>query len=103
MRVILYARANNEEDLPAQLAACRAYAQAHGFEVATELSDAMSGNKLDRPGLTKVRRIIRQGGVDALIVAQPESLTRNAVHMGLLRDELQAAGAILHIAGGNKS
>jgi site-specific DNA recombinase len=101
MKAIVYARVSTNEQsgngsLPTQFDACRWYAEQHGLAVVGEFQDVMSGAKLNRPGLTKVRELIRIGDVDAIIVYCTDRLTRNLAHSLLLRDECKAAGIILH-------
>jgi len=102
MRTLIYARVSTDEQgnnysLPSQIDACRKYAERSGFTVIAEVQDVASGAKLDRPGLTKIRNLIRAGDITALIVYTSDRLTRSLAHSLLLRDELKAASVALHI------
>src|SRR5689334_19297302 len=100
-RAIIYVRVSSEEQadnysIESQIAACRKYAEEQGFSVVTVLQDVMSGAKLDRPGLTKVRELIQNKHADVLIVYCSDRLTRSLAHSLLLRDEFKAAGVAVH-------
>jgi site-specific DNA recombinase len=101
MRAVIYARVSSEEQknnnsLPTQIAACERYAEQYGMTVVAILQDTVSGSKLDRPGLAKVRDLIRLGAIDAVIVYSADRWTRSLAHHLLLRDELRAAGVVQH-------
>jgi site-specific DNA recombinase len=64
--------------------------------VLATIQDVMSGAKLERPGLAKVRSLIARGEIDALIVYDSDRFTRSVAHSLLLRDELKSAGVALH-------
>jgi site-specific DNA recombinase len=100
-RSVIYARVSTDDQADnystdSQIAACRKYAEDNGFSVVAVLQDVMSGAKLDRPGLTKVRELIRLKHTDALIVYCSDRLTRSLAHSLLLRDEFKAAGVSVH-------
>lgn len=54
-----------------------------------------SGGKLDRPGLTALRQAIRTGGIDVVVIVDPDRLARNLGHQLLVTDEIEKAGARL--------
>lgn len=56
----------------------------------------MSGAKLERPYLTKVRQLINRGEVEALIIYSGDRLTRSVAHSLLIRDELRRNDVVLH-------
>src|SRR5689334_594675 len=92
-RAIIYVRVSTDEQadnnsLTTQIAACEQYAAQHGYSVVATFQDVMSGAKLDRPGLSKVRELLRMRTIDVLIVYSSDRLTRNLAHSLLLRDEL---------------
>ena len=100
-RAIIYARVSTDEQadnfsIPTQLEAARRYAETHGFTIAHEFREDYSGLKLDRPELNKVRRLMAQGEIDAVIVYESSRLTRSKAHGPLLRDEFADAGVALH-------
>jgi site-specific DNA recombinase len=100
-RAIIYTRVSTEEQgdnysLGSQDDACRRYAEQHSFSVVAALQDMMSGAKLERPGLNKVRELLRLRTADAVIVYCSDRLTRSLAHSLLLREELREAGVALH-------
>ena len=108
IRAIIYTRVSTDEQgdnysLPTQVEGCQRYAAQHGMEVVAQFQDVMSGAKLDRPGLTKVRQIIAAGGCDALVVYSQDRLTRTVAHLLLLCDELRAGGVAMHAVGRGQS
>ena len=66
------------------------------FEVVGELSEDYTGTKLDRPELDKLRGLMRDRAVEAVIVYSSDRLTRNIAHSLVLRDELRRACVELH-------
>lgn len=108
-RAILYVRVSTDEQaekgysLPSQLDACRKYAAQHDMRVAGEVSDDYSGAKLDRPGLDRVRAMLERHEADAVVVYNPDRLTRSLAHSLLLREEWRRAGVELHYCNRGKS
>ncbi len=108
IRAIIYTRVSTDEQgdnfsLPTQVDGCQRYAAQHGMEVVAQCQDVMSGAKLDRPGLTKVRQIVAAGGCDALVVYSQDRLTRSVAHLLLLRDAFRAGGVAMHAVSRGQS
>lgn len=100
-RAIIYARVSTDDQadnnsLPSQVAACERYAAQNGFSIVAIFQEAMSGAKLERPHLTKVRQLINRGEIDALIIYSSDRLTRSVAHSLLIRDELRRSNVSLH-------
>jgi site-specific DNA recombinase len=100
-RAIIYARVSTDEQadnssIESQIAACIRYAEQQGMTITVTLSDVMSGAKLDRPGLSKARDLLRLDAADALVIYCSDRLTRSLAHSLLLRDEFKAAGVAVH-------
>ncbi|MFN8566217.1 MAG: recombinase family protein [Kouleothrix sp.] len=55
-----------------------------------------SGTRLDRPELTKLRLLVQQRHIAAVIVFSSDRLTRNPVDGDMLRRELRQYGVELH-------
>ena len=68
-----------------------------------EVKDDYSGAKLDRPGLDRVRAMLDQRAVEAVIVYASDRLTRNLAHLLLLREQMAVSGAELHYCTRDKS
>lgn len=78
--------------LAGQLAACRAAAARHGWEVVAEHVDAgESGANADRPALAEVMDSVESGGVDVLVVYRLDRLARSTLHLLTLVQRLEAA------------
>src|SRR3954466_15003050 len=101
MRAIVYSRVSTdaqEKDgtsLDTQERACIDFARAQGWRVVEEIRDAASGFSLDRPGIERVRRILRDGGADVLLAYAIDRLARNQQKLAVLVDEVEEAGARL--------
>ena len=100
-RAAIYARVSTDEQadnfsLPTQVAAGQRYAEAQGMEVVQVFKEDYSGLKLSRPELNKVRHLMADGEVDAVIVYESSRLTRSKAHGPILREEFADAGVALH-------
>lgn len=96
----IYARVSTEEQvantsLKGQSDACREHAQQHGYTVIREIQEDWSGARLDRPGLDELRAMIDRGELQALVVFEPDRLSRKVAHLLLLEEELTRRGASL--------
>lgn len=94
-RVSTAAQADTGTSLQSQMEACRAYAHAHDYAVIHEAQEDVSDTTLARPGLDTIRDMARDSTIDAVIVYDPDRLTRDLGHLMLLLDELEQAGAPL--------
>lgn len=102
-RAVIYARVSSDDQadnysIESQIVACRKYAEEKGFSVVAVLQDVMSGARLDRPSLTKIRELVAKQHVDILIAYCSDRLSRVVAHSLLLRDEFKAAGVAVHFA-----
>ncbi len=86
MRAIIYARVSTEEQkrkgysIEAQIEACRAYAQAKGWEVVMEYKEPKSGKRMDnRTELQRALSFLEEGGADILIIWRLDRLTRSII------------------------
>jgi site-specific DNA recombinase len=101
MRAAIYARVSTEDQarnysLPSQIEAMRKFANEHGFEVVREFVDeGVSGAILNRPALDDLREHIRQKIVDAVVVYDPDRLSRKLVHLMILAEECERHGVQL--------
>ncbi len=98
-RVVLYARVSTRRQaekgysLRQQIERLREYATEHGFEVLDEVvDDGYSGATLERPGLDRVRDLVGEGVVDAVLVQDLDRLTREPGHYWLLEEEFEVRG-----------
>ena len=59
------------------------------------IRDAASGYNLDRPGIERLRGLLREGGADVVVAYAVDRLSRNQNHISVLFDEVEQAGARL--------
>jgi site-specific DNA recombinase len=101
MRAIVYSRVSTDAQerdgtsLDTQERAGLDFAQAQGWQVVETIRDAASGFSLDRPGIERVRQVLRAGGADVVIAYAVDRLSRNQNQIGVVFDEIQQAGARL--------
>src|SRR5215213_2722105 len=100
-RAILYYRVSGGEQkkrgysLFDQRDTLRAWASENGYEVVEEIEDAgYSGAYLERPGLDRVRELVRGGMADAVVVLFRDRIARG-VYAQLLAEEFRQHGARL--------
>ena len=73
----------------------RRWAMDNGYDVVDEITEVGSGIRLDRPGLTKVMRTIREKRVDTLIVKNMNRLARRSLDAYQILKELKEKGVDL--------
>jgi site-specific DNA recombinase len=86
--------------VPTQLEACHGFAREHGYLVPDAhvcLDDGQSGATLERPGLQRLRELIRTHAIQAVIVPDLARLSRALPHLFQLIDECQRAGIAVHV------
>jgi site-specific DNA recombinase len=96
LRAAVYARASSDHiPVAKQLAAVRVQVVEAGLRVPMErefIDDGYRGATLARPALERLRRLVRDGGIDRLYIQSPDRLARTGAHQALLLDEFQTAG-----------
>ncbi|MBP2655303.1 MAG: Resolvase protein [Firmicutes bacterium] len=100
--VAVYARVSTVEQaetgysLATQLDACRKRAAMLGAKKIEEfVDDGYSGEFIDRPALTQLRKMLANNNLSAVIVYDPDRLARNLAHQLIITDEIEQAGAQL--------
>lgn len=102
-RAIIYGRtAVSEEEgnaaLMSQEAVCRAFCERHRYEVIEVVADVgLSGNTLDRPGLSRVRALVADKQAQIVVVETLDRLTRNAYDWLVLYDEFAQSNTVVVI------
>lgn len=87
MRCYLYARVSTaDQTVENQLIPLRQYSERHGWEIAGEFSDVISGATVKRPGLDACKEALRPG--DVLLVSRIDRLMRSMVDFHNLLQEL---------------
>jgi site-specific DNA recombinase len=101
----IYARVSTEDQgkgfsIPTQLEACQKLAEREGYTVPEShllIDEGLSGTTMDRPGLRKVRDLVNTQVIAAVIVIDPDRLSRNLGHQLLLAEEMERASVKLLI------
>ena len=107
VRALIYTRVSTDAQeregtsLDTQERGCVQYAQAQGWHVVERVRDTATGSSLDRPGIERIRRLLREGSVDVLVAYAVDRLSRNQNHIGVLFDEVEQAGAKLEFVTEN--
>jgi site-specific DNA recombinase len=95
MQVAYYARVSthqqqHEGTIESQRHALKEYIQHHGWSLLPEheySDEGISGARLDRPALDRLRDAARRGEFDAVVILSPDRLARNYAHQWLLIEE----------------
>lgn len=104
-RALIYARVSTEDQLekyglPAQIRACREFVASHGLVVVEEISDdGITGTILERPGLNRVRQLVREGAADVVVTLDPDRLSRILLDLLKLKAELDERARIEFVTG----
>lgn len=96
----IYARVSTpqqeqEATIESQVAAVETYAQEHEYNLNPDhyfLDIAVSGAKLNRPALDRLRDLAAEASFDTVLCLAPDRLSRQYAHQWVLLDELQRAG-----------
>lgn len=96
----IYARVSSErqqqqETIASQLAALREYAEAHDYQVSPQhiyQDDGCDSRTLDRPALDRLRDAVAQGQLEAILMLEPDRLTRKYAYQYLVVEEFERAG-----------
>jgi site-specific DNA recombinase len=102
MQVALYARVStsqqqHEGTIEGQRRSLQQHIQHQGWALLPAheyIDDGVSGARLDRPALDRLRDAARRGEFDAVVILSPDRLARNYAHQWLLIEEFEK----LHIA-----
>ena len=71
------------------------YARKAGWHVLECIQDTASGFSLDRPGIARIRYLLRQRAVDVVLAYAVDRLSRNQIQLAVLLDEVDQVGARL--------
>ena len=94
----IYARVSTADQikgtsLDGQIEACRQFAKANNYTVIKEVAEDISGAMLARPGLDSIRDMAARGELAAVIVFDPDRLSRVLGHLMLLTEEFDTRRA----------
>ena len=98
-RVSTADQADRGYSLPTQIEACQTLARQEGYSVPDThvFVDDYTGTSLNRPQFTKLRDLVYQRLMHAVIAYDLDRLSRKLAHQLLLSDEFEQAGVALHI------
>ena len=88
-------RQRDSNTIASQTEALLAYADAHGYRVAPDMiveDDGWTGASLERPGLERVRDLVADGRIEAVLVHAPDRLSRRYAYQVLLIEEFDRQG-----------
>ena len=96
----MYARVSTdkqerEETVASQVDLLRQTAEARGYEVLPcniFIDDGVSGTRLDRPALERLRDLAAEGAFEVLLVIAPDRLARRYAYQVVLVEELTRCG-----------
>src|SRR5215216_7224517 len=99
-RVALYARVSTErqaesQTIEQQLERLHAYAAQQAWLIGAEQTyrdDGVSGARLDRPALDRLRDAVARGDVDRVLITSPDRLARRYAYQVWLLEEFERAG-----------
>jgi site-specific DNA recombinase len=97
MQVALYARVSTttqqqEGTIASQLQSLHLYIRQQGWSLLPTheyIDEGISGARLDRPALDRLRDCAQRGEFDAVVVLSPDRLARNYAHQWLLVEEFE--------------
>ena len=102
IRYAIYTRQLNQglfdfSSCDAQFRTCQEYARQSGQRLLFRKShhfkdEGYSGSTLDRPGMSRLRKVIALGGLDRVYAVALDRLSRNMLDAVLLLDEFEKAG-----------
>jgi site-specific DNA recombinase len=98
VRVALYARVSDPKEkrgtIESQIEALQAYVKAKGYEVAEAYvcRDRYTGTELARPELDRLRDGAQAGAFDAVLVYDPDRLSRKYAYQILILEEFERLG-----------
>lgn len=95
-RVSTTGQAKDGTSLDTQTDACKQYAQQYGYTVIKEVREDISGGTLKRPGLDGIRDVAERREIQAVIIYDPDRLSRDLGHMMLLVSEFERAKVQLY-------
>src|SRR5215211_464380 len=109
-RVALYARVSTErqaesQTIEQQLERLHAYAAQQAWPIGPEQTyrdDGVSGARLDRPALDRLRDAVARGDVDRVLITSPDRLARRYAYQVWLLEEFERAGSRWAFSNGRR-
>ncbi|MCJ1222290.1 recombinase family protein [Paenibacillus polymyxa] len=97
MRVSTEEQAKHGYSLTDQLKRCREKAQSN--DILEYIDDGYSGEFLERPALERLRKDVRDGIIDKIIINDPDRWSRNLMNQLVVTDELEKRAKIIFVNG----
>lgn len=100
----IYARVSTEEQakrgysLKEQIRVCREKLN-NSQDIIEYLDEGVSGEFLDRPGLTKLRNDVRKGLIDTIVCLDPDRLSRKLMNQLLVTEEFEKKAKLIFVNG----
>jgi site-specific DNA recombinase len=90
----IYARVSTADQvkgtsLDGQVALCQDFAKEAGYSVVKVMQEDASGARIDRPKLGELRNMAEKHEIEALIVFDPDRLSRSMAHTMMLMEEFE--------------
>lgn len=108
MNAAIYVRVSTDQQaekgysIDTQLESCRKYALELGATNIEEfIDDGYSGAFIDRPALTSLREKLKKKLFDVVIAYAPDRLSRKTIHLLIISEEIEKAGALRKFASVN--
>ena len=107
LRAVVYSRVSTDAQerdgtsLDTQEQASQEFVSESSWMLLESIRDTASASSLDRPGIERLRFLLRQGSVDMIVAYAVDRLSRNQNHIGVLFDEVEQAGAQLQFVTEN--
>jgi DNA invertase Pin-like site-specific DNA recombinase len=90
VKVALYARVSTtDQTTDPQLLELRQAANARGWTIAGEFVDVISGTKKDRPALDQMMKLVKRGGIYAVVAVKLDRIGRSMAHFCRLTEILR--------------
>src|SRR5207244_2075966 len=98
-RVSTTDQADKGYSLPTQIEACQALAHREAYTVPEThiFVDDYTGTSMNRPQFKRLRELVQQRLVHAVIVHDADRLSRKLAHLLVLQEEFEQANVTLHI------
>jgi site-specific DNA recombinase len=100
-RCVIYSRVSTDAQerdgtsLDTQERACADFAASSGWTVIEQIRDTASGFTLERPGIERLREVVRSKAAEVVLTYAVDRLSRNQNHIGVLFDDANQFGVRL--------
>ena len=88
-------RQEQQESIGSQVEAVQRAAAEGGYDLPTEflfIDDGYSGARLDRPALDRLRDLVSEGAIEAVLISAPDRLARHYAYQVVVLEEFTRAG-----------